>query len=287
MRNYSKRVFVDKDEENDRYTVYPFTPIHDKIVEFRIKETDNLPSEEALFYEAQYKDTHDARINSMIGIGGLYPFLSGTENYEDTLTAEYIGYRVPNKDYQYYLDNEYYVRTSHEFRECKNPHKYHEELEAFLDDRLCCCNDQPFRVKFPKLFGGKTKNFCMLSTYVGPTWETRPYVVMGGIIQLSDMEYLEQLLRCNKITLLHKRANEEQLNKIFSLFEFDKPIEYGISELKKADKLVGDSTRILYGKEENRFIDGKKQNTSIFQDYREQADIDEPLIEYVKKYVKK
>lgn len=275
MKKSQKKVFVER--EGDSLTIYPFEPIYDQVSEFRKMQTKTIP-EQDLFYLAKAKK-HKYISNEVTCV--LYPFLAGENKVQDTLSAEEIGYRTVDTDFDFCIMNKYSPSKTHVFMQ-DNSYSlktYSHLLDCYLNGGMNggAYDGQPFRVALPECLGGQTKNFLSFGTYVGPTWETKPYAIMGGILQLTDLEYLEQLLRCNKIKLLSKRATVPQVERLLRLFSFGRPEHIDINKLVSSEIMINRLNSLLYGDK----IDGG----SVASDYAEQAEIDSPIIEQVEAYV--
>ena len=287
MKTRKKLAFID--QNGDQLTVYPIKPIKDKVKEFRKQELATIKEEDQL-YRAFARETgtwHETHYLSPSKLAKLE---------DDTFTARKIGYENPYDKkaypkYEYWCDDPKHIlrRSDPYYR-----HNLDEYLTAYLDGGM---NDVPFRVITDTKDGEVIQNFLPMTYYVGPDMNDPRdhYAVMRGILHISDMAYLEQLLRCNSISILAARTAslDGSLERILGLFSFGKPRTFDINEVKKGEELIQNAHQLLYGDKifhREAPLDPEqteKERRPVSKDLLEQAEIDKPLIEQVKMYIKK
>lgn len=287
MKTKTKLTFIDQNEKE--LTVYPFQPIEDKVKKFRREQIAKIRKDDRI-YRAMARDTgnwHETRYLDTDKLAAMK---------DDTFSSKKIGYEYPygsplRNEYEYWCDE-----PKHIFRKA-DPYRseqWKEETEDYLDGGM---NKVPFRIRTNENNGKKIHNYLPLTFYVGPNMHDPRdnYGVMRGILHISDMAYLEQLLRCNKINLLATRIAEidGSLEKLLDLFSFEEPQTINIDDVKRSEAIVEKSHKLLYGdKIFHRDVpldpeQTEKERRPVSQDLLEQAEIDKPLIEQVKAYIKK
>lgn len=283
MKTKTKLAFID--QNGSKLTIYPIKPIGEKVNEFRKQQLSTIKKEDRIYrafaretgtwHETHYLD--DDRI-SMLKDDTFPSYVLGYENpYDTSISATYEYW---NNDPKHILK-----RSSH-------GEQWDDVVKSYLAGGM---NSVPFRVNTTNK-DGEIHNFLPLERYIGSSMvdSSGHYAVMRGILHLPFLAYLEQLLRCNSIGILATRTAkvDGSLEKILDLFSFLEPQSIDIDKVKESEELIQQSNRLLYGnKTFHREVpldplQTEKERRPISQDFLEQVQIDKPLIERVKKYIK-
>ena len=279
IANY-KRAFVEKIDER-HFIVYPISPITGKIIEFRRKEFNKIPRGDRFFKVS----VEGSRLKTVEKNGILIHIVNGECHSDDTFEASEIGYRPPIKKEAYFKTQGYIPSKTHMLlhvdRPPTNDEFWNTKTNYFNADKEDTVTGQPFRVSYPSMFQQRIKNFALFESYSRDYNKPSMLVTINGIIQLTDLAYIEQLLMRNKIELLRKRASDSDLNNVFGLYSIGDGINIDFSNQLDEEKVKAYASLLL----------GEKDGSTITEDtilanYNEQAIADSHLIEYVKQYKK-
>ena len=288
MKTNEKLAFIEKKDNN--LIIHSFKPNEDKLKEFRKEQIESFPKEDLMYY-ALARCTGEWEETEYLNSDKLEVLK------DDTISTKKIGYENPydssfNNQYEFFCED-----PRHIFRRISkySQDNYQKEIKDYIDGKV---NKIPFRINIKTSNNNDYHYFAPLFSYSSydVAKNNSNYYVMGGILHLSYLGYLEQLLRTNRINLLSKRSKEVDgsLEKILDLFNYSDEQIINIDDVIKGEELIKKANTILYADKTFQRVDYNLddrqleiENRPISEDLLEQAQIDEPVIEEVNKYLKK
>ena len=267
-------------KHDDKLTIYSFIPRVHLIKKYRALQMEKI-EENDFFYKAIADPNYDGKTI-------LNRFLYGKAK-KDSIEALKVGhelvvnksdrkaphllFRAPAKKMVEYFDPEFGMYRTFDDND--------KTRRMFLAGKINEGKNQPFRVVFPN-DSQETEYFLPTERYHFPNGSKKDYSVMNGILHIPRELYLEQLLNRNRTDLFDQaQVTDEELRQLLDLYVFNRPQEFGLEELEKAEQLVNRTTALVTP--ENK----KPRNISLSRILKEQAIIDEPLIERAEDYIKK
>lgn len=282
MKTRTKLVFID--QNGSLLTIYPFKPIDGCIKSFRKEQFDKIDKDDRIYCAlaretGKWHETHYLDENMIANLS------------DDTFSGKKIGYENPYNPLTFDQFEYWCGDPKHVLKRTDGSTSFDAKVASYLNGDY---NRVPFRVSARDKDGVMIHNFLPISGYVGP-FDGCSYATMRGILHLSDLAYLEQLLRCNSVGILANRAAQidGSLETILDLFSFSSPITLNIDVIKESEEMINSSHKLLYGdKTFHREVplnpeQTEKERRPISQDLLEQAEIDKPIIKQLKNYLYK
>lgn len=270
---------------NDKALIYRVNPKGTNLLNFRMNESMRIPKENPIYRGVALQIP-----------GEDYEYLShqnlrklGTNNtyYVD---GDKLGYegprkRIVSKTAEYTEDG----RPIHRLYQIYTNELKSQEMDELNDKITNYVHGKVHTIPIRMTAKGAEKFFIPLESEYKPIGNSG----YSGIytFQITYLAYLVELFCSNNIKLLTELtllfpSEERKLDTVLDLFEFGEPEEISLSVLKKAEENVSKTAGLIYGSDLNNLILPEEFRKPISQDLIEQAEIDKPLIEKVKKLVK-
>ena len=282
MRTDNKHAFVEI--VNDKALIYRVNPKGTDVLNFRMKESMKIPKENLIYrgvaLQIPGKDHEYLSHQNLRKLGTKTYYVDG-----DKLGYEGPRKQIVSKTAEYTEDG----MPIHRFYQIYTNDLKSQEIDELNDKITNYVHGKVHTIPIRMTARGAEKFFIPLESEYKPIGNSG----YSGIytFQITYLAYLVELFRSNNIKLLTDLtltlpSEESKLDTVLGLFEFGKPEEISLSVLKKSEENVSKTAGLIYGSDLNNLILPEELRKPISQDLIEQAEIDKPLIEKVKKLVK-